>query len=254
MKKFLLVFSVCILTIGEVFAKPQLVSGKVINDADEEPIIGAAVQVKGTTKGTITDFDGRFEIEVEPGSLLVISFVGMSSQEVAAEDGVVIRLAENSKQLDEVMVVAFGTSTKKSFTGSASVVKADEISSRQTSNVSDALAGQVAGVQGLNTSGQPGTMSAIRIRGIGSMASSNAPLYVIDGIPADDDAVSTLNNSDIASVTVLKDAASNALYGARGANGVILITTKRGSTREAQIKIDAKWGVNQRGVPTYDVM
>ena len=254
MKKFLLVFSVCILTIGEVFAKPQLVSGKVINDADEEPIIGAAVQVKGTTKGTITDFDGRFEIEVEPGSLLVISFVGMSSQEVAAEDGVVIRMAENSKQLDEVMVVAFGTSTKKSFTGSASVVKADEISSRQTSNVSDALAGQVAGVQGLNTSGQPGTMSAIRIRGIGSMASSNAPLYVIDGIPADDDAVSTLNNSDIASVTVLKDAASNALYGARGANGVILITTKRGSTREAKIKIDAKWGVNQRGVPTYDVM
>ena len=124
MKKFLLVFSVCILTIGEVFAKPQLVSGKVINDADEEPIIGAAVQVKGTTKGTITDFDGRFEIEVEPGSLLVISFVGMSSQEVAAEDGVVIRMAENSKQLDEVMVVAFGTSTKKSFTGSASVVKA----------------------------------------------------------------------------------------------------------------------------------
>ena len=254
MKKFLLVFSVCILTIGEVFAKPQLVSGKVINDADEEPIIGAAVQAKGTTKGTITDVDGRFEIEVEPGSLLVISFVGMSSQEVAAEDGMVIRMAENSKVLDEVMVVAFGTSTKKSFTGSASVVKADEISSRQTSNVSDALAGQVAGVQGLSTSGQPGTMSSIRIRGIGSMASSNAPLYVIDGIPADDDAVSTLNNSDIASVTVLKDAASNALYGARGANGVILITTKRGSTREAKIKIDAKWGVNQRGVPTYDVM
>jgi TonB-dependent SusC/RagA subfamily outer membrane receptor len=152
------------------------------------------------------------------------------------------------------MVVAFGPATKKSCTGSASVVKADEISKRQTSNVTDALAGAVAGVQGLSTSGQPGTTSTIRIRGIGSMASSNAPLYVIDGIPADDDAVSTLSNSDIESVTVLKDAASNALYGARGANGVILITTKRGSTKDAQIKIDTKWGVNQRGVPSYNVM
>jgi TonB-linked SusC/RagA family outer membrane protein len=178
----------------------------------------------------------------------------MTTQEVAAANNMVVSLSEDTKQLDEVMVVAFGTSTKKSFTGAASVVKADDIEKRQTSNVTDALAGKVAGVQGLSNSGQPGTTSNIRIRGIGSMASSNAPLYVIDGIPADNDAVSTLSNSDIESVTVLKDAASNALYGARGANGVILITTKRGSTRDAQIKIDAKWGVNQRGVPNYDVM
>ena len=254
MKKSLLFLSALLLAFGQVWAQSQTVSGTVRSAEDGQPIIGASVQVKGTSKGTITDLDGKFAIEAEPEAVLVVSFIGMATREVAATDGVVINLSEDSKQLDEVMVVAFGTATKKSFTGAASVVKADDISKRQTSNVTDALAGQVAGVQGLSTSGQPGTTSSIRIRGIGSMASSNAPLYVIDGIPANDDAVSTLNNSDIESVTVLKDAASNALYGARGANGVILITTKRGNTRDAQIKIDAKWGANQRGIPSYDVM
>ena len=254
MKKCLLFLSVLFIAIGQVWAQSQTISGTVLNAADEEPVIGASVHVKGTSRGTITDVNGKFSIEAEATDVLVVSFIGMGSQEVAATDGIVVALSEDTKQLDEVMVVAFGTATKKSFTGAASVVKADEISKRQTSNVTDALAGQVAGVQGLSTSGQPGTTSTIRIRGIGSMASSNAPLYVIDGIPANDDAVSTLSNADIESVTVLKDAASNALYGARGANGVILITTKRGSTRDAQIKIDAKWGTNRRGVPSYDVM
>lgn len=254
MKKFLLVLSVCFIAFGQVLAQSQSISGTVLNAADDEPIIGASVQVKGTSKGTITDVDGKFSLEVEPNSVLVVSFIGMSTQEVAAKDGVVVNLMEDSKQLEEVMVVAFGTSTKKSFTGAASVVKADEIEKRQTSNVTNSLAGTVAGVQGLSTSGQPGTTSSIRIRGVGSMYASNAPLYVIDGVPATDDDVSTLSNADIESVTVLKDAASNALYGARGANGVILITTKRGNTRDAQIKLEARWGVNQRGVPSYDVM
>ncbi len=254
MKKCLLFLSVLFIAIGQVWAQSQTISGTVLNAADDEPVIGASVQVKGTSRGTITNVNGKFSIEAEATDVLVVSFIGMGSQEVAATDGIVVTLSEDTKQLDEVMVVAFGTATKKSFTGAASVVKAEEISKRQTSNVTDALAGQVAGVQGLSTSGQPGTTSTIRIRGIGSMASSNAPLYVIDGIPANDDAVSTLSNADIESVTVLKDAASNALYGARGANGVILITTKRGSTRDAQIKIDAKWGTNRRGVPSYDVM
>ena len=254
MKKFFLFVSVLFIAIGQVWAQTQTISGTVLNDADDEPVIGASVQVKGTVKGTITDFNGKFTLEVDKDAVLYVSFIGMGSVEIPAVDGMVIRLSENSEKLEEVMVVAFGTTTKKSFTGAASVVKADEITKRQTSNVTDALAGQVAGVQGLSTSGQPGTTSNIRIRGIGSMASSNAPLYVIDGIAADNDAVSTLSNADIESVTVLKDAASNALYGARGANGVILITTKRGSTRDAQIKIDAKWGANQRGVPNYNVM
>lgn len=254
MKKFLLVLSVCFIAFGQVLAQSQTISGTVLNAADDEPVIGASVQVKGTSKGTITNVDGKFTLEVDPNSVLVVSFIGMATQEVAAKDGVVVNLMEDSKQLDEVMVVAFGTSTKKSFTGAASVVKADEITKRQTSNVTNALAGQVAGVQGLSTSGQPGTTSSVIIRGIGSMYASNTPLYVIDGVPASGDDVSTLANADIESVTVLKDAASNALYGARGANGVILITTKRGNTRDAQVKLEAKWGVNQRGVPSYDVM
>lgn len=254
MKKFLLVLSVCFIAFGQVLAQSQSISGTVLNAADDEPIIGASVQVKGTSKGTITDVDGKFSLDVEPNSVLVVSFIGMATQEVAAKDGVVVNLMEDSKQLEEVMVVAFGTSTKKSFTGAASVVKADEIEKRQTSNVTNSLAGTVAGVQGLSTSGQPGTTSSVIIRGVGSMYASNSPLYVIDGVPSTGDDVSTLSNADIESVTVLKDAASNALYGARGANGVILITTKRGNTRDAQIKLEARWGVNQRGVPSYDVM
>ncbi len=254
MKKFLLLLSVCLLTLGQVWAQSQTVKGTVLYAADDEPVVGASVMVKGTSHGTITDVDGKFSITVKPDDILVVSFIGMATQEVKAANGIVIRLREDSEELDEVMVVAFGTTTRKSFTGSASVVKSDDITKRQTSNVTDALAGQIAGVQGFSTSGQPGEVSNIRIRGIGSMNASNAPLYVIDGIPAGSDAISTLSNSDIESVTVLKDATSNALYGARGANGVVLITTKRGSTKDAQVKIDAKWGVNQRGVPTYDVM
>ena len=254
MRRFLLLLSVCLITFGQVWAQSQTIRGTVLNAADDEPIVGASVQEKGTSNGTITDYDGAFVLDVAPGATLTISFIGMTSQDVAAKDDIVVRLSEDTKQLEEVMVVAFGTATKKSFTGAASVVKAEDINKRQSSNVTGALAGTVAGVQGLSTSGQPGTTSTIRIRGIGSMSSSNAPLYVIDGIPANDDDVSTLANADIETVTVLKDASANALYGARGANGVILITTKRGNTRDAQIKIDAKWGVNQRGVPNYDVM
>jgi len=215
MKKFLLLLSVCLLTLGQVWAQSQTVKGTVLYAADDEPVVGASVMVKGTSHGTITDVDGKFSITVKPDDILVVSFIGMATQEVKAVNGIVIRLREDSEELDEVMVVAFGTTTRKSFTGSASVVKSDDITKRQTSNVTDALAGQIAGVQGFSTSGQPGEVSNIRIRGIGSMHASNAPLYVIDGIPAGSDAISTLSNSDIESVTVLKDATSNALYGAR---------------------------------------
>lgn len=177
----------------------------------------------------------------------------MKTVEAEAIDGMVVEMADNTSELDEVMVVAFGTTTKKSFTGSAAVVKGEEISKNQSSNVTNNLAGKVAGVQGLSSNGQPGTGSTIRIRGIGSMYASNSPLYVVDGVPYDSD-ISAINNADIESVTVLKDAASNALYGARGANGVIIITTKRGKSKGATVNIDAKWGNNTRAVPAYNVM
>ena len=177
----------------------------------------------------------------------------MQSQEVKIASMVKVVLKSDAEQLDEVMVVAYGTAKKSAFTGSASTIKNEKITSRQTSNVTNALAGQVAGVQTTSSTGQPGKDATVRIRGIGSISASNTPLYVVDGVPYDGE-ISAINSSDIESMTVLKDAASNALYGARGANGVILITTKRGKTGDARVTFDAKWGVNKRGVPSYETV
>ncbi len=254
MKRLLLLLAVCTACISGVWAQAQTVTGKVVDASTGEPIVGASVVVQGTSTGSITSLDGDFTVECAQGAKLVISFIGLETKVVDAKDGVVVELAENTSALDEVMVVAFGTTTKKSFTGSASVVKSEEIQKRQSSNVTSTLAGTVAGVQSSSSTGQPGELSDIRIRGIGSMNASNKPLYVIDGMPADDDLVASISNSDIESVTVLKDAASNALYGARGANGVVLITTKRGTTRDAKITVEGKWGNNQRALPNYNVM
>ena len=254
MKRLLLLLAVCTACISGVWAQAQTVTGKVVDASTGEPIVGASVVVQGTSTGSITSLDGDFTVDCALGAKLVISFIGLETQVVDAKDGIVVELAENTSALEEVMVVAFGTTTKKSFTGSASVVKSEEIQKRQSSNVTSTLAGTVAGVQSSSNNGQPGTLSTIRIRGIGSMNASNKPLYVIDGMPADDDLVASVSNSDIESVTVLKDAASNALYGARGANGVVLITTKRGTTRDAKITVEGKWGNNQRALPNYNVM
>ncbi|MEL5896364.1 SusC/RagA family TonB-linked outer membrane protein [Bacteroides sp. GD17] len=182
-----------------------------------------------------------------------ISFIGMQTQEVPISPNVKVVLKSDSEVLDEVMVVAYGTAKKSTFTGSASVVKADKLEKRQVSNITNALSGNVAGVQTTSSNGQPGTSATVRIRGIGSMASSNEPLYVVDGIPFDGD-ISSINSQDIETMTVLKDAAAAALYGARGANGVILVTTKKGKTGEARISVDARWGSNSRQVGKYDVI
>lgn len=254
MKRLLLLLAVCTACISGVWAQVQTVTGKVVDASTGEPIVGASVVVQGTSTGSITSLDGDFTVDCAKGAKLVISFIGLETQVVDAKDGMVVELAENTSELDEVMVVAFGTTTKKSFTGSASVVKSENIEKRQASNVTSTLAGSVAGVTGMSSNGQPGEISSIRIRGIGSMSSSNAPLYVIDGMPADNNLVASISNSDIESVTVLKDAASSALYGARGANGVILITTKRGTSKDAKITVEGKWGSNQRALPNYNVM
>ena len=184
---------------------------------------------------------------------LVVSFIGLETQEVAIKPTVKVTLSSDSQALDEVMVVAYGTAKKSSFTGSAGTMNADKIATRSVSNITNAMSGQVAGVQMTSDNGQPGESAKIRIRGIGSMASSNDPLYVVDGVPYDGN-ISSINPSDIESLTVLKDAAANAIYGARGANGVVLITTKSGQNGEARVTFDAKWGSNSRAVPNYDVI
>ncbi len=256
MKRKLMLLLACLFVgIGLVTAQTQTITGVVISEEDGQPVIGASVLVKGTQLGTITGVDGDFTLPNVPSSAktLQVSYIGMQTQEVAIKPTVKVIMKSDAEMLDEVMVVAYGTAKKSQFTGSASTIKADKIAERQVSNISNALSGQVAGVQTTSGNGQPGTGSTVRIRGVGSLSASNNPLYVVDGVPYDGD-ISAINSQDIESLTVLKDAASNALYGARGANGVILVTTKKGATGKATVNLDAKWGTNRRGVSNYDVM
>lgn len=230
------------------------VNGTVLDDTGE-PIIGASVVVKGAaTIGTVTNVDGQFNLSIPSKSTtLVISYLGMATKEVAAGTNLQIILQSATTDLDEVIVVAYGTAKKSTFTGAAATVKAEQLEKRQVSNVTQALSGAVAGVQTLSSNGQPGTSATIRIRGIGSINAGSSPLYVVDGVPFDGD-IASLNLSDIENMTVLKDAASAALYGSRAANGVIIVTTKKGKTGKTQINFDGRIGVNQRAYPTYDMV
>ena len=243
------------LGIGTVAAQVAKVTGKV-TDTNGEAVIGASVYVIGTNLGANTDIEGNFTIENVPSSasMLRVSYVGMTTQEVHILRGKPMKvvLVEDGVILDEAIVVAYGTAKKSSFTGSAAVVKSDEIGKIQTSNAANALTGKMAGVQLTNASGQPGATSpTIRVRGISSINAGNAPLVILDGAPYDGD-LNNINSQDIESMTVLKDAASNALYGARGANGVIMITTKKGQSGTSRVTFDAKWGSNTRATQDYD--
>ena len=257
MKKVLFMLAFILGGIGLATAQTSQISGVVYSEADGEPVIGASVLVVGTNQGVATDIEGKFVISDVPASAttLRVSYIGMATQEVKILRGKTIKvtLTEDGMALDDVMVVAYGTVKKSAFTGSASVVDAEKLEDRQVSNITNALSGTMAGVQTLNSNGQPGTSSTVRIRGIGSLYASNTPLYVVDGIPFDGD-ISSINPQDIESMSVLKDAAAAALYGARGANGVIMVTTKKGKTHDARISFDAKWGINERQLPNYDVL
>lgn len=253
----MMLFACLFLSASVAMAQSSSVKGTVLSAEDGEPVIGASVAVKGEpTLGTVTDVDGKFSLSGIPSSAktLVIMYLGMETQEVAIKPVVTVKMEASSIDLDEVVQVAYGTTKKSQFTGSAATLKAEKIAQRQVSSIANALSGQMAGVQTISSNGEPGASASIRIRGIGSMNASNAPLYVVDGMPYEG-SISALNPQDIESMTVLKDAASNALYGARGANGVILITTKKGQAgTKAKIDADAKWGTNRRAIPNYDVL
>ena len=254
-RKIMLLLACLFVGIGLATAQTQTVTGVVISEEDGQPVIGASVLVKDTQLGTITGIDGDFKLTNVPSSAktIVISYIGMQTVEVAIKENIKVYMKSDSEMLDEVMVVAYGTAKKSAFTGSASVVKGEELEKRQVSNLTNALSGTVSGVQTTSSNGQPGTSATVRIRGIGSMYASNTPLYVVDGMPFEGD-ISSINTQDIESMTVLKDAAAAALYGARGANGVILVTTKKGKTGEATITAEARWGVNSRMIKNYDVL
>ena len=253
MRKRIALFLACFMMASLAIAQTK-VTGTVISVEDGEPLPGATVLIEGTKTGVITDSNGKFSLVVPSGaSRLEVSCAGMIKQLVRVKPVVNVELQVDSKSMDEVMVVAYGTATRASFTGSAAVIGAKDIEGRLVSDVTNALSGSVAGVQTLKSNGQPGTTSTVRIRGIGSMAASNSPLYVVDQVPYDGD-ISAINPQDIEQVTVLKDAAASALYGARGANGVIMITTKKGRKGEAKVSLEGRWGSNSREVANYGVL
>ena len=251
-RKIVLLITTVLLTCASVLAQNKEVTGTVTGP-DGAPVIGATVVVENTTIGTSTDLQGQFVLSAPANGVLVFSFIGYEDTKVAINDKTVInvKLKEASETIDDVIVVAFGEAKKEAFTGSAKVVSSDDLSKTQSSNISDALVGKVAGMQMTSSTGRPGAGQSISIRGIGSVNAGTAPLWVVDGMPYEGD-INNINPADIESITVQKDAASNALYGARGANGVIMVTTKRAKMGDARVTFDGKWGMNTRALQTYD--
>ena len=257
MKKAKLFLSALLALVTVSLSAQSIKVGGTVKDAQSgEAIPFASVMVKGTTNGTATDVAGVYSINAPASGVLVFSSIGYESVEitVGSRSKIDVALEPDSEFLDETIVVAYGTATKSSFTGSAAMVKSEAIEKKIATNVTSALAGTTPGVQMISSSGDPtGNSSSIRIRGIGSMSASNSPLIVVDGVPYEG-AISDINPTDVESLSVLKDAAASAIYGHRGANGVVLITTKKGQSGEATVKFDGKWGVNSRLIPQYDVI
>ena len=255
-KRFFIGF-LCFLCAGMVTAQTLVqIRGSVVDETGE-PVIGANILVKGTTQGTTSDVDGQFSLSVDRVPVtLQISYIGYARQEVEAVSGktVKVQMTPDTQMMEEVVVTGYGTFKKSAYAGSASNVKGEKMKDIPAVTFKDLLQGNASGVQFSSSSGQPGASSSLRIRGMGSFNASNAPLYVIDGVPmragtvnsinskAGLDIMSTLNSSDIESITIIKDAAAASLYGSRAANGVVLITTKRGKAGKPSVQFKADWG------------
>ena len=246
----------CALLAGISLAVAQTsISGTVLSAENDEPIIGASILVKGANASTITDNDGKFSIKIPEGAgrTLVITYIGMERQEVFARNGMVVKLTSSDQALDDVVVVGYQTIRKEAKTGSIATVKGDDLASIPETSVDKMLSGKMAGVSVSSTNGQPGSAATIRVRGTSSIGAGSDPLYVVDGIPVESgntgalsnsmNAIAMINASDIASVTVLKDAAAASIYGSRAANGVILITTKSGEAGKSKVTARARYGV-----------
>lgn len=239
-----------------VFAQTKQITGTVTSAEDGMGIPGVSVVVKGTTLGVTTDIDGKYTLSNVPqnAEVIVFSFIGLKTIEMPASQSVInVIMESDSQELEEVVVTAYGTQKRSSLTGAIASVDAKKLERIPTSDVSKALEGAIAGVTISSASGTPGQDTRIRIRGIGSLNASSAPLIIVDGSPYDG-SINTINPSDIESYNVLKDAASAALYGARGANGVIIIKTKQGRKGQTVVNFDGKVGYNFRGVPEYDMV
>ncbi len=257
MKEKLVMLMACLfLTLSTAMAQTSSVKGTVLSAEDGQPVIGASVGVKEVpTIGVITDVDGKFVLTNLPSAAktLVVTYLGMETQEVAIQSVVTVNMQPSSMDLEEVVHVAYGVVKKTSFTGSAAQVDAEKLQKMQVSSISKALEGSTAGLQTASSSGTPGSNASIIVRGIGSISASQSPLIVLDGVPYEG-SLNSIPTQDIQSLTVLKDAAANSMYGARGSNGVIIVTTRQAAAGEAKVSFEGRYGYNQRGVPTYDVI
>lgn len=265
MKQKLLLVVIAVLSYFAAYSQNRTITGKVVDAADGLPLPGVSIKAKGSPQFAQTTIQGTFTISV-PSTVqsLVFSFVGYTEQEIRVADNMNVRLSSASNDLNEVVVVAYGTVKKENFTGSASVVKSDVLENRPITSFEKALQGAASGVQVTSVSGQPGATSTVRIRGVGSFSASSSPLYVVDGIAVTSgdlssvattsDVLSSLNPNNIESVTVLKDAAAAAIYGSRAANGVVLITTKQGKAGQTRLNLSSYTGLSQQAVEKHEVM
>ena len=237
-RKFMLLLTCLFIGIGLVTAQVTKVTGTVISEEDGLPVVGASILVKGTAVGTVTDMDGKFQLPNVPSSAktLVISFIGMQSQELPIKQTMNVILKPDTETLEEVVVLGYGSGKKiGSIVGSVAKVNSEKLSAKPVANAMDALQGQVSGLQVYTSSGEPGSSSSSYIRGVGSLTADNEPLYVLDGTPVSSSVMVMMNPNDFESVTVLKDASATSIYGSRAANGVIYITTKRGKIGEKAV-------------------
>ncbi|MDN4753949.1 TonB-dependent receptor [Porphyromonadaceae bacterium W3.11] len=250
--KILMLSTLLLLAVGTALGQTINVKG-VVFDENGEPMIGATVRAKNdASNGAQTNFDGEFALPkaVKQGEIIIISSVGYKTQELPAATDMKVNMKADSELLDEVVVVAYGTAKKESLTGAIAVVDSKELDKRVSTSVTAALEGTASGVQVNSTYGEPGAAPKIRIRGIGTLG-AQSPLYVVDGVPFEGN-IAELNSNDIANMSILKDAASTALYGNRAANGVVMITTKSGKRSVPSVNVSFNQGLYQRGLPEYD--
>lgn len=250
MRKMLSMFLVIFLSAFSLMAQNKTVTGTV-TDEKGAPVAGVSVTIKGTRTGVVTGADGVFRIEVSASAkTLEFSYVGYETMDVAigSQSNISVQLKPGQSQMDEVVVVAYGTVKKGDFTGSAATISAEDFKNRPLTNVTNALPGSAPGVQTSAAGGSPGSSPGIRIRGFGSVNASSSPLYVVDNVPYEG-GIANLNAEDIETMTVLKDASTTALYGSRASNGVIMITTKKGKKNKNTLSFKLMQGVSSRGIP-----
>lgn len=246
MRKLLLLFFLCLLASGLLTAQDLTITGKVLDAKTGEPLPGVSVFIKGTTKGTVTDIDGAYSIQASAGATLVYQAVGLKTQEivVGTQSIIDINLDQDVTTLEELIVTGYRDEDKRTFAGSATAVTAEGIALVPVASIDQILQGQSPGLSISATSGQPGASAEVRIRGTGSINGRNQPLYILDGIEITAQQFGTLNPNDFERVDILRDASSSAIYGSRGTNGVIVITSKKGKAQKTQFNYNVQYGVS----------